>query len=178
MKLTTLAKAACVVAVVGLAGAASANTYPLTTTALGQPTLLNGDFGTIYGTESGSGLQTTDFFFSLGVAGSLGGDITSLDLTVAPGLNYSIVGLTSTLTDTTTSTTVGGGGSFDLFNLPTGNYELAVSGTPVGSAGGIFSGVISVDAVPLPSAVWLLLSGVLGVAAMTRRRVPAATRSV
>jgi len=119
MKLTTLAKAACVVAVVGLAGAASANTYPLTTTALGQPTLLNGDFGTIYG-----------------------------------------------------------GGSFDLFNLPTGNYELAVSGTPVGSAGGIFSGVISVDAVPLPSAVWLLLSGVLGVAAMTRRRVPAATRSV
>ena len=177
MKLTTLVKTACAVSMVGLAGAASATTYTLPTSPVG-PTLLNGDIGILSGTETGSSLQTTDFFFSLGAPSTLGGVVTSFDLTVGTGLNYSIVGLTGTLTDTSTSTVVGSGSSFELTNLPGDNYELAVSGTPTGSLGGIFGGSIAVSTVPLPSAVWLLLSGVLGVAAMTRRREPMAPRSV
>lgn len=175
MKLTSVVKTACLLGVIGFVGAASATSYPLPTTPTG-PTLLSGDIGSIFGTETGSTLQTTDFYFGLGAPSTVGGSLTSLDLTVGSGLNYSIVGLTGTLTDTTTHTVVGSGTSFELFDLPADNFQLAVSGTPTGSLGGIFAGTIAVNAVPIPSAVWLLLSGVLGVAAMTRRREPTASR--
>ena len=69
--------------------------------------------------------------------------------------------------DTTTHTVVGTGLDFTLASLAGGNnYDLQVSGAPMTPLGGIFAGAVHVAAaVPIPAAVWLLLSGLAGVGA-------------
>jgi hypothetical protein len=59
--------------------------------------------------------------------------------------------------------------NFNLPSLPSGFYDLVVTGNANGNQGGFFSGIV-VAAVPLPAAAWLLLSGLVGVGAMARRR--------
>jgi hypothetical protein len=154
------------------AGAASAASFELTSVPFG-PTLTPGDTGLIPTTSSPSGGSpfTNDWFFTLGSQSSVGGDVASIDLTVAPGLNTQITGLSASLVDTDTSTTVASGSeSFDVAALVSGHYELVITGTPTGTLGGIYAGAVAVSAVPLPAAAWLLLSGLAGVGAMARRR--------
>jgi hypothetical protein len=158
------------------AGIASADITPsqtLTTTTTGQPVLFAGDVATATSTVFGTG--TVDYFFDLAATGPTGGGVTSLDLNLGNGVSYGFSGLSLALTDTDTHTTYvtegpspGGEGFTFPSGLPTGDYELAVNYTTSGTQGGIYTAAISV--VPLPSAAWLLLSGVAGVAAMTRGR--------
>jgi hypothetical protein len=49
-------------------------------------------------------------------------------------------------------------------------YELIITGTTTGVSGGAYAGVVAASPVPLPAAAWLLLSGLVGVGAMARRR--------
>ena len=52
--------------------------------------------------------------------------------------------------------------------LPGGNYYLAVSGDAAVNAG--YGGNLSTAETPLPAAVWLFASGVVGLGALARRR--------
>ena len=52
--------------------------------------------------------------------------------------------------------------------VPGNYYDLQMTGTVTGPTGGGYGGTISV--VPVPAAAWLLLSGLVGVGAMARRR--------
>jgi hypothetical protein len=61
---------------------------------------------------------------------------------------------------------------FTLPSLAGGdNYKLVVFGDATAPLGGIFAGAVHVSsAVPIPAAAWLLLSGLVGVGTMARRR--------
>jgi hypothetical protein len=158
------------IVLLGLAGAANAAIVSLSPSPDG-PALSPGDQGLIPTTSVASSFSN-DWFFTLASISALGGAVASIDLTVAAGLNTAITGLTATLIDLTTSTTVASGStSFLLPSLAPDKYDLRVSGTATGSLGGIYSGAVAVATpVPLPAAVWLLLSGLAGVGAMARRR--------
>jgi hypothetical protein len=58
--------------------------------------------------------------------------------------------------------------------LSTGSYVLEISGTDTGSQGGSYTGTLNLSAVPLPGALALLLSGLVGLCALATRRSPAA----
>jgi hypothetical protein len=69
----------------------------------------------------------------------------------------------------TPKTEISVGKSFNLPSLSSGYYDLVVTGDANGKIGGFYKGIV-VAAVPLPAAAWLLLSGLVGVGAMARRR--------
>lgn len=54
-------------------------------------------------------------------------------------------------------------------NLAAGTYVLQISGAAAGTQGGSYSGLFSVQPVPLPAAGWLLLTGLLGLGVIGRR---------
>lgn len=54
--------------------------------------------------------------------------------------------------------------------LGAGTYVLEVRGNVTGTNGGSYSGVLNLTPVPLPGAVWLLGSALLGLGSMVRRR--------
>lgn len=69
-------------------------------------------------------------------------------------------------------TAVGNNVSTTMFNLTQGNYSAIVTGNTAGVAGGIYSVAMSAtpSAVPVPAAVWLLGSGLLGLVGIARRK--------
>lgn len=64
------------------------------------------------------------------------------------------------------------GQSTTIYNLGIGNYSAVVSGNATGLSGGIYAVSMSAKpaAVPVPAAVWLLGSGLLGLAGVARRK--------
>jgi len=68
---------------------------------------------------------------------------------------------------------IAGGKNIKSFILPSiaagSDLDLQVSGNG-GPAGGAYSGLLQVTAVPLPAAVWLLLSGIAGMGLVMRKR--------
>lgn len=54
--------------------------------------------------------------------------------------------------------------------LGAGTYVLEVRGQVVGASGGSYSGVLNLAPVPVPAAAWLFGTGVLGLAAIRRRK--------
>jgi hypothetical protein len=149
-------------------GTANAAVFTLPTTGPG-PTLNIGDTGTIPTTQPSAGAFVDDFFFTLASLSQLSSNVTNVALS---GFGFSSLG--AQLYDVTTSSFVPGGTglNFTLPSLTGGNeYELIVSGTANSPLGGIFSGAVYVTSpVPIPAAAWLLLSGLVGVGAMARRR--------
>lgn len=68
--------------------------------------------------------------------------------------------------------------TIDLFSLPetgvltlaAGLYDLQLDGSILGSAGAAYSGTFTVTAVPLPAAIWLFGSALMGLMIVGRRR--------
>ena len=54
--------------------------------------------------------------------------------------------------------------------LAPGTYVLEIRGNVTGSAGASYAGTLNIGPVPLPAAVWLFGSGLLGLGALVRRR--------
>jgi len=149
-------------------GTSNAAISTLTTTPNG-PALSYGDIGlvpTTYVPPTGTTFYD-DFYFSLPKASKLDSNVTSIDLA-----GFGFGPLNAELIDTSVSSTdvVGTGLNFSLASLAAGNYELVVSGTAESPFGGIFGGAVHVSAVPIPAAGWLLLSGLVGLGAIARRR--------
>jgi hypothetical protein len=144
----------------GAVGAAHAAIVTLPHSPTG-PSLHIGDTGIVPVTLKSSGSFTDNFYFSLASTSSL--------KVALGGLGFST--LVGELYDDTTHKVVDSGLSFTLPSLTGGNdYDLIVKGkSPLG---GIFAGVVHVSpaAVPIPAAAWLLLSGLVGVGAVARRR--------
>jgi hypothetical protein len=64
-------------------------------------------------------------------------------------------------------------GSYSVISpttLSAGTYVLEVRGNVTGTSGGSYSGTLNLAPVPLPAAIWLLLSGLGGLGTIARRR--------
>lgn len=58
----------------------------------------------------------------------------------------------------------------DFGGTPAGHYYLTIAGVATGSAGGIYAGAIDVAPIPVPPAVWMLGSALVGLATVGRRK--------
>jgi hypothetical protein len=165
---TNLLKSMLGILVMGIAGYAHATT--LTNTAPG-PTL-SGDFATFGNSFTAAGSFTDDWFFQLASTGA-GGVVVNEPVTVGTTSLVNISGLSLSLwteTGGTPGTELASGGTdFNLPLLAPGSYELMITGNVTGAEGGAYAGVVA-SPVPLPAAAWLLLSGLVGVGAIARRR--------
>jgi hypothetical protein len=148
---------------------------PLSTNPL-LPTSLNlteiGTFG-VASIDPTSGFFY-DYYFNLtyGAVSSSGsvGPVSSLPPFQVDGLTLSFFDLSADPGRLTPLGTSGSGPTFTTSALPNSSvlYNLRVTGSvPTGKVGS-FSGLY--QALPIPAAAWLLLSGVAGLGAMARRR--------
>ncbi len=62
-----------------------------------------------------------------------------------------------------------GGAPLEI-SLLAGDYSMVVSGTGTGAAGGAYTASLEITAVPIPPAVLLLGSGILGLVAVAKRK--------
>lgn len=73
-----------------------------------------------------------------------------------------------------TATVENNGGStiatLENINLTSGNYVLQISGESAGSYGGAYSGSMLLQPVPIPAAGFLLMSALLGMGVVARRK--------
>lgn len=158
---------------------AEAATVPLTNGSGPGPTLAVGDVGSFGNTVSlGPTLDdvTDKWYFSLPTASGVGSSVASIVLDFLPlsGPEYNFSSLSFSLhaaDESWTSSLTSAGSSLVLTSLAAGTYYVDVVGDANGSLGGAYSGIVAVSAVPLPAAAWLMLSGLLGLGAVARRRV-------
>ena len=164
------------VALLGVAVAANATTYDLGTTslpaALGNliptPTVTDGDILTLKGLWDGKGstalASKTSWYFTSAIPG--------LFLSGAQISNNGFANFSAQLFDDSTNTllhTFTAGVTAPLISLATaGLYRLDVIVDLL--HGHANSYTFDAQVVPLPAAAWLLLSGVVGLGAMARRR--------
>lgn len=157
-----------IVAVVLLSAAGAANASVVLGNSSPGATLAPSSVAQIPTQFLGPGTFSDNYFFTTSVTTSVGVSVASFEIPST----YSISGLDATLSNST-HTSVDSGQNFLLASLPAGTYEINVSGDAIGPAGGAYAGVVKVDPprpVPLPAAVWLLLSGIAGVGSIARRR--------
>jgi hypothetical protein len=173
---TKLLKSMVGILVMGIAANAHATNYTLTlndSTPPTMPTLSPGDTANFSNSVSPGATFTDNWFFGLGGTGA-GGSATNIAVSVGPTylLNISpfTVSLYSQSGGVIIPPAIVTGTSFNLPSLPSGLYDLVITGTATGTAGGQYAGAVAASAVPLPAAAWLLLSGIAGVGAMARRR--------
>ena len=158
---------------------AEAATVALTNGTSPGPSLAVGDVGTFGNTVAlGGGADDVPdkWYFTLPTASGVGSTVASIVLDFLPlaGPEYSFSSLSFSLhadDESWTSSLTGAGSSLVLTSLAAGSYYVDIVGDASGSLGGAYSGIVAVSAVPLPAAAWLMLSGLLGLGAVARRRV-------
>jgi hypothetical protein len=156
-------KSILVIATLSTIGTANATTVTLGKTAPGK-TLDIGDTGLVPTTMVSPGSFVDNFYFNLMSASIVSSNVSKVHLA-----GYGFSPLKAELIDLTSGKTYKG---LNLLtpSLAAGDHlDLIVFGTAL-TPGGIFSGAEHVYAVPIPAAAWLLLSGLVGVGAMARRR--------
>lgn len=113
--------------------------------------------------------------FTISNAGSgASAAITAVSLELNSFINIDNFG--ATLDGTALTLSSGSGGTTALFEgmLANGPHTLLFSGDVTGSAGGIINGAIAVQAVPLPAAVWLFGSALIGLVGFRRSNLASA----
>jgi len=178
MKIKTFLKNATMVALLsGACVAANAAVTPVGPVVVGVPATFGGFaptglFSDIFTfsvpANGGSGYSVANFS-PVGLEGSFITLLTSMSLISNPN------GIPLDFDDTfVTSSTVPGGSAITMTWGPTaaGDMYLIVSGATTGSIGGIYTGAISVTAVPEPESYAMLLAGlgVMGAIAVRRNK--------
>ena len=167
---TKLLKSMLGILVMGIAGYAHATTYILSDNSSPGPTLNPGDFAIFTNFGVAGTVFNDNWYFTLGQTGA-GGHVTNLDVTIGTTSILNISPFLVTLHDGgPTGAVEATGTTFNLASLPSGLYDLVITGIATGLSGGVYSGTVAASAVPLPAAAWLLLSGLAGVGAMARWR--------
>ena len=118
------------------------------------------------------GSFSNTYTFSLADLSSASFSLVNAPLTNSGVSVFNISNLTYQLYDASNNWLAGAvaGGEFSFASLAAGNYSLIVSGTANGAVGGLYSGSISVAAVPEPSSVAMLMIGFAALGAVARRR--------
>jgi len=114
------------------------------------------------GLASGSPVDASVVFTISNAGSGASSAITAVSLELNSFIN--IANFAATLNGTALTLSSGPGGTTALFQgmLADGAYTLLFSGDVTGSGGGIINGAIAVEAVPLPAAVWLFGSALIG----------------
>lgn len=118
------------------------------------------------------GTFSTNYTFSLADLSSANFSLTNAAHSNNGLSVFNISNLTYQLYDASNNWLAGAvaGGEFSFANLAAGNYSLTVSGVANGLAGGVYTGAITVAAVPEPSSVAMLMIGFAALGAVARRR--------
>jgi hypothetical protein len=168
MKINKIAGALAFLATTVLSSTASAAIYNITTPV---DQLLNpyvnfamtpvGTFSDIYN-------------FTISSTSSGAASATNHQLTFGPSKILDIAGLNMSIIyeGTTLLSNSGSGVSVFSANVLPGSYRAIVTGTSTGTSGGAYmmSMIATPAAVPVPAAVWLLGSGLIGLVAVGRRK--------
>src|SRR6266404_3143242 len=153
---TKLLKSMLGILVMGIAGYAHAAVYTLTDNSAPGPTLNSGDIANFSNSSTVTGTNFNDnWFFGLGQPGA-GGLVTNIDVTVGATSILNISPFTVNLYAQSGGAPMGpslaSGTSFNLPSLPSGLYDLVITGTTTGVLGGQYVGTVAASAVPLPAA--------------------------
>jgi hypothetical protein len=152
-------------ALISCAGLAQASNLSLGNSA-GTSTLLGvGDIASTPGAVTFTGTSSDFWYFN--IASSFGVKTALALYAGGAGLTATLYECTSNLCTSFVGSAIGSvaAGSAMVDSLTNAFYEVQVTGT-----GSTYS--MYVQGVPLPPAVWLLLSGIAGLAATARRRKP------
>ena len=166
MKLTTPLASLAFLAVAAMSGAASASIYNIATP-VDQALYLSftapalGPFSDIYN-------------FTVSTLSDLAGSVTNhqlqfgtTDILNINSLNMSVYNAANVLLSSS-----GSGVSVLDTNIAAGAYHALVTGTGTGTLGGAYMVSIIAQPVPVPAAVWLLGSGLIGIIGVARRKEP------
>jgi hypothetical protein len=162
----------------GAAGSAQAATVDLGAVEIGTPLAFSGfaPIGPFVDTftfslpaNGGSGYSVVNFPLSIPNVGTFNAIFSSITLFSNPD------GLLFNEDDTFLATASSGGPGVESLSLNFagtggGNMYLMVNGVSNGTIGGLYSGAISAAPVPLPPAVWMLGSALVGLATVGRRK--------
>ncbi|ABE50661.1 FxDxF family PEP-CTERM protein [Methylobacillus flagellatus] len=118
------------------------------------------------------GAFSTNYTFSLADLSSANFSLTNVEHSNGGISVFNFSNLSYQLYDASNNWLAGAvaGGEFSFANLAAGDYYLTVSGIANGVAGGVYTGSITVAAVPEPSSVAMLLIGFAALGAVARRR--------
>lgn len=128
----------------------------------------------IFATATVDGTFNTDYTFKFGadvVSGQVGTAYEPVTLFGTTVLDFSALNVILTAPDTSIViplTSALGGWSTTLSTIMSGTYTLNVSGQTSGAGGGVYS--VGISAVPIPAAVILFGTGLIGLIAVARRK--------
>ena len=161
MKTKTIAGSLAILATLGFSGAAAASTINVGTLSMTPYIHFEVESGAFSDTYNFTIATLSDAAASVTNHTLYYGPLTILNI---PDLSMSIYDAGNNLLDTVAS----GGSSYGL--APAGNYHAVVSGTTTGLSGGAYMISMTASPVPVPAAVWLLGSGLLGLVGVARRK--------
>jgi hypothetical protein len=158
-----------VVLLLAVVGAANAATVTLGTSSPG-PTLNANDLGIFSNASSTQVAINDNWWFTIGSMSGVAGSAAALLVTGISNISSFVV----KVFDSSSNQLFSGGApagtqvDFTLQSLASGSYRINITGMYSGSNGGSYSGNVAM--IPLPAAAWLLLSGLVGLGAVARRR--------
>ena len=164
-KINKIAGALAFLAAATLSNAASASSYTVT---------FDGDGLYANTVDNPVGAVNDTYNFSLSGLSDASGSATNHILSIGAdvvqnisGFNFSIYNSSNALMSST-----GSGIDSNFFSLGAGSYYAVVSGIASGTEGGKYSVSLSTEPqpVPVPAAVWLLGSGLIGLVGVARRK--------
>jgi len=158
----------------GLSASVNAALYDANLAPTSAYTITSFPYDNISG-DPGSGAVSGSFgdFYDFTIIGNneVASNAVKLDLELGGEKIFHISNLHADLWEDNAGTWVWKSSAFSFDNiLADDNYRIVVSGDADGSSGGLYS--LAVSAVPIPAAVWLLGSGLIGIAAIARRKTP------
>lgn len=124
--------------------------------------------------QQASGSVFDRFYFSIGTQSDATLSATNVQLSTPLFDILNIPNLSMSVFESNTNVLLNGptaSGQSATINLAAGNYYAQVSGNITGLAGGSYLVSMAALPVPVPAAIWLLGSGLIGLVSVSRRKL-------